>query len=214
MKYSREVIALGLVTLLAACGSHAPKNTTHPPVSASTSATTQPPDLNAELLTSSDLPVGWSSVPSAESSASEPQCLDNVKGDLKATSKAEATFVNGSSGLPALDELLNYLPGKGQTAMTVVSQALSGCGQISTTSGGQTLTGTIGTLSYPAVADQSFAYQMNLSGTVSGVSVTLGIDLVVFRKGDTVAMILYGNLGTPDISALQPIVQDAAAKLS
>jgi hypothetical protein len=55
---------------------------------------------------------------------------------------------------------------------------------------------------------------MNLSATVSGVSITFGIDLVVFPKADTVAMILYGDLGTPDINALQHLVLDAAAKLS
>jgi hypothetical protein len=40
------------------------------------------------------------------------------------------------------------------------------------------------------------------------------VALVVFRKADTVAMILYGDLGTPDIHALHTLVQDAAAKLS
>jgi hypothetical protein len=69
-------------------------------------------------------------------------------------------------------------------------------------------------MSFPAVADQSSAYQMNLSATVSGLSITFGIDLVVFRKADTVGMILYGDLGTPDIRALHHFATNAAAKLS
>ncbi len=54
---------------------------------------------------------------------------------------------------------------------------------------------------------------MNLSGTISGISVTLGIDLVLFRKADTVGFIFYADLGTPDILAVQTLVRDAAAKL-
>jgi hypothetical protein len=219
VRCSQVVIAGTLVMLVAACGSTAPKNTAppaaHPSTSApSTSATVPAPNLNAELLAVSDLPAGWSVVPSSDSSSPAPKCLQNVKSDLKATSKAEATFADGSNGLPVLDEYLAYLPSNGRSAMTVIRHVLSGCGHISVTSGGDTLAGTIGAMSFPAVGDQSSAYQMNLSATVSGLSITLGIDLVVFRKADTVAMIIYGDLGTPDIHALHPLVEDAAAKLS
>jgi hypothetical protein len=201
--------------LLVACGTNAPKSATPPAAHTAASATpaTRPaPNLSAELLAVNDLPVGWSVVPSSDSSSSTPKCLQNVQTDLKATSKAEATFED--NGLPVLDEYLAYLPGQGQPAMAAISQLLGGCGQISMTSDGQTLTGTVGAMSYPAVADQSSAYQMNLSGSVSGVSLTLGIDMIVFRKADTVAMILYGDLGSPDIAALQQFVQKAAVKLS
>lgn len=213
MKCSKGVIAGALIMFVAACGSSTPKTTSPPAARASASAATLPPDLKAELLAVSDLPVGWSVVPTTTSGAT-PECLANVKSGMKATSKAEVTFAGGSNGLPVLDEELNYLPGQGQLAMTFVSHALAGCGHISLTSDGHTLTGTVGVMSFPALADQSAAYQINLSGTVSGVSITLGLDLFVFRKADTVAIILYGDLGTPDIATLQPIVQHAAAKLS
>jgi hypothetical protein len=55
---------------------------------------------------------------------------------------------------------------------------------------------------------------VNLSGTASGTSITLDLDEVVFRKGDTVAVILYADLGTPDITVLQQAVQHAAAKMA
>ena len=58
------------------------------------------------------------------------------------------------------------------------------------------------------------AYQMNLSGTVSGSSFALDVDVVVFRKADTVALIEYFSLGAPDTQALRSFVQIAAAKLS
>jgi hypothetical protein len=210
-----------LVLLAAACGSNAPADsnapasTTPPVAQSSTTPTAAPaPDLNAELLTISDLPAGWSVVPSSGGSSAAPRCLLHAQTGLKATSKAEATFADGSDGLPLLGEYLSYLPGQGQSAMAFLSRRLSSCGHISLTSDGQALTGTMGAMSFPAVADQSSAYQMNLSASVSGLSITLGIDLIVFRKADTVAMILYGDLGTPDIQAVQRIVRHAAAKLS
>ena len=98
--------------------------------------------------------------------------------------------------------------------MAVISHVLSRCRRISVTSGGHTLAGTIGAMSFPAVADQSSAYQMNLSATVSGLSITLGVDLVVSGRPTQWRMILYGDLGTPDIHALHHLVEDAAAKLS
>jgi hypothetical protein len=214
VKWSKRVVAGALVVFVAACGSNAPKSNKPPAAQAASSPTAATPALNAELLAVSDLPSGWSVVPSTESSDAAPKCLESAKTDLKATSKGEATFVDGSNGLPVLDEFLAYLPGQGQQAMTEISQVMSGCGQITMTSGGQTLSGTVGAMSFPSVADQSSAYQMNLSATVSGVSIALGIDLVAFRKADTVAMILYADLGTPDVQALQTLVQGAAAKLS
>jgi len=204
--------------LVAACGGNAPSGSTTPKSNSSSSAapastptTTPPPDLNAELLSTSDLP-GWSAEGSSDSG--EPRCLDNVRAALRTASKAEAAFVDGSGGLPSLEESLAYVPGQGQSDMTAVSRILAGCGPINLTTGGQTLSGTVSKMSFPGIADQSSAYKMNLSGTLSGVQATLGVDIVVFRKADTVAMILFGNLGTPNRRALHRIVQDAAAKLS
>lgn len=219
MKFSHGVIAGALVMLVAACGSNAPSGSTTPPKSsssspaapASTPVVTPAPDLTAELLSLSDLPAGWSAVGSSDSG--EPKCLDTVRSDLNAVSKAEATYVGASSGLPDLEESLAYVPGKGQSDMLAVSRVLSGCGHVSVTQGGQTLTGTLRSLSFPAVADQSSAYQVTLSGTVSGQSVTLVFEIVVFRRADTVAIILYANPGAPDIQALKPLVRKAVAKV-
>jgi hypothetical protein len=98
--------------LVAACGSNAPASTT--------SATTATP---ATALAST----------SAQALAPVPvsECLRNVKTDMKAVSKAEATFTDGSNGLPELDESLSYLPGRGEKAMKLIAQVMAGCGQIS-----------------------------------------------------------------------------------
>ncbi len=213
MRCSRGVLAGALIVLLAACGSNSPKSTTTPAAHASAQAATTAPDLNAELLSVSDLPAGWSVIPSTSSGSTEAECLKNAKTVVKGTSKADAQFAGGSNGLPLVDEALGYTPGQASKAMAAFSQVMAGCGHISVTSGGDTLTGTVGAMSFPAVADQSAAWQMNLSGTISGLSVTLGFDIVLFRRADSVGLIVYGDLGTPDILAVQTLVRDAAAKL-
>lgn len=201
--------------LVAACGGNTPssspsQSTPTSVAPASSPTTTPPPDLNSELLATSDLP-GWSA--QANSDAGEPRCLDQVRSDLNAVSNAQATFTDGSNGLPVLEETLYYVPGQGQSKMAVVKQTLAGCGTVSMVSSGHTFTGSVGSLLFPAVADQSSAYKMNLSATSSGQSVTLAIDMVVFRKADTVAIIFYGNVGSANKQALKPLVRDAAAKL-
>jgi hypothetical protein len=201
--------------LVAACGGNTPssspsQSTPTSVAPASSPTTTPPPDLNSELLATSDLP-GWSA--QANSDAGEPRCLDQVRSDLNAVSNAQATFTDGSNGLPVLEETLYYVPGQGQSDIAVVKQTLAGCGTVSMVSSGHTFTGIVGSLLFPAVADQSSAYKMNLSATSSGQSVTLAIDMVVFRKADTVAIILYGNVGSANKQALKPLVRDAAAKL-
>ncbi len=106
------------------------------------------------------------------------------------------------------------MPGQGQSDMPTVSRILARCGPITLTNAGRTVSGTVSKMSFPGVADQSSAYKMNLSGTLSGVQATLDVDIVVFRKADTVAMILFGNLGSANRRVLHRIVQSAAAKLS
>jgi len=217
MKSLPVVIAFGLAMLLAGCGSSAPRSTTSPSADASASATTRAPDLKAELLVISDLPAGdWSVVRNTTSGAT-PSCFAVVRSDLdlKAATQAQVTFIHGSNSLPVFEELLAYLPGRGQSSMTAATHVISGCGHISLTLGGQNLTGVVRPVSFPAVGDQSAAYQLSLSGTVSGQPVTLGVDAIIFRKGDIVATIQYVDLGPPlDITALEQITQLAAAKVS
>ncbi len=110
-------------------GTTPPKSSSSSPAApASTPVVTPAPDLTSELLSLSDLPAGWSAVGSSDSG--EPKCLDTVRSDLNAVSKAEATYVGGSSGVPDLEESLAYVPGKGQSDMLAVSRVLSGCGHV------------------------------------------------------------------------------------
>lgn len=212
---------LAVVVVAASCGGT--RNPTAADHTAATTAlpgttppatTTPKPDLKTELIGLSDLPAGWSVDNSSSSSSSTPKCFTSVKTDLHASEKAEASYQDGSNGVPALEEYLAYVPGNGQHAMALVTQVFNSCGQISFTSGGYTFSGTVGQMAFPAMGDQSSAWQINLSTKASGLDITAGVDTIAIRKNDTVCLLLYIDLGTPDIATLQQLAQKAAVKLS
>jgi len=64
-------------------------------------------------------------------------------------------------------------------------------------------------LSFPALGSQSAAYQA--SGTVSGL--TIGVDLVLALKGTQVAVMAYGDVGTPNITQVVALATKAVAKI-
>lgn len=213
MKWSMRVLTAALVALTAACGTNSPRQAAHTSAAAA-SAATPIPDLRDELLGFLALPSGWSVVPSRHARSGGLACIADPTSGLKAERKAVVNFQYGS-GFPVLVEELFYFPGQGQKAMADWARAMSGCGPVSITSvtGGNTFTGTVGALSFPAVGDQSAAWQISLAGTVSGESVSIGYDIVVFRKASTVAVILYSYQGAPDIRSLRILVDAAASRV-
>lgn len=217
-------IGIGLVSTLAlaCCTGQGAKSTTVTTAAASTPTSGSPsgppttiPDVKAELLTLSDLPAGWSvNNSNSDSSSSAPKCVQNARnttGYDKA--KAEADFQDGSNGLPALDEEIVYQPGHAQQTMAQFAQVMAGCGKIQFSISGHTLTGTVGQMSFPSLGQQTEPYQINLSTTVSGLDITVGLDLIAIRQGDEIAVIYYGDLGTPDINQVQEFAQKAISKI-
>jgi hypothetical protein len=182
--------------------------------SATPTTTARPPDLNAELMSLTDMPAGWSVDKSSSSGVSTTGCFANIKEHFNSKEKAEADYQDGSDGIPEFDEALSWLPGQSQQALAAITTALNGCGQVSFTSGGSKFTGTVGEMSFPTVGDQSDAWQVNLSGKVSGLNITVGIDIAVFRKGDTDGALIYDDLGTPDLATFEQLTNKAVAKVT
>lgn len=192
------------------------KTTASSTAPASPAPTTAPaPDLTSELLQVGDLPAGWSVDNSASSSSSsEPKCISDAKPAAAPTAQAQAAFQDGSNGLPSLSEELAYLPGKAVSALTAASTALASCKQATFTSGGYKFSGTFGQMSFPSIGQQSAAYQWNLSTVSSGLTITLGIDILVFRQGQTDGLLVYLDLGTPDLTAFESFARQAGTKLA
>jgi len=212
------IISAGVASGVVACGGGSKTLTTVPGPTPPTGPAPPPiPNLQAELLTPSDMPAGWSVDKSPSDATSRPSCLKNLDAQLHTgeISRAEAKYQGGSNSIPHLDETLAfYGHGVATGKLAIFDQTISRCGQVTFSSGGNTFTGTIGAMSFPAVGDESYAYQMNLSTKANGLNVTIGFDVVVARKGDTAFDLALTDLGTPDLSQFRGLVTKALAKLS
>lgn len=212
------------VALLAACGSSSNSpGASSPKTSAQTSSSssqspsssptpsTPPRDLNPQLLTVADLPAGWSVSHSTSSGGgATPPCIKALKVRFHSSSKAEASFVKGTD-VPILNEVIGYFGTAAATAAVFNAgvAALNACTTMSFKADGYTYSGSIGAMSFPHLGDQSSAWQL----TLTSQGYTFGFDVVVARKGPELALVLYGDLGTPNLDDVTALVTKAVAKM-
>jgi hypothetical protein len=163
--------------------------------------------LRSKLLTLSNFPIGWTvDNSSSGGGAVTGGCLAGVKTAPKTETKVSASFENGQ--LPQLAESL--VSGRaGASAYGRVNHVLAGCKHFTVTSNGQSLTLTVGAMSFPTVGDESSAYGVTFS--VKGVNA--GADFVLFKVGFITGLIEYADIGQPDPSQLQAFVTEAVNKI-
>jgi hypothetical protein len=162
--------------------------------------------LKAKALSLSNLPTGWS-VDNSSNNSSGPTsgCLAGLKRIGHGT-KVTVSFENGQ--LPVLEELLAN--GRGElAAYNQLNHILAGCKHFTSTSNGQSVTYTVGAMSFPSVGSHSSAYSVAFS--VQGVNA--GFDIVLFQFGSIVGAIAYGDIGQPDPASVQAYVTEAVNKL-
>jgi hypothetical protein len=171
------------------------------------------PDLKAQLLTVAELPAGWSidNSNSGGDKTSTPSCLRRpLDSELHANAKADASFVRGSD-FPWLNQGIAYF-GDDATAsakLSTIAAILNGCKDLSYTSDGHKVTGSMGVMSFPNFGDHSQAWDMTL--TAEGT--TVGFDLVLMQKGAELEQLFYGDLGWLDVTELQTLAESAADKM-
>lgn len=213
-------LAVTATFVLAACsGSTGGSGSAATTSSGGSSAATAPagttsapaPNVKSQLLSVSDLPTGWAIDNSQDNGdTSTPPCLRSLKSKLQTTDKAEADFVKGTD-FPALQQQLAYY-GTTSTAAgkyTAATGILNNCKDVSFTTDGEKVHGTIGQLSFPKLGEDSTAWQLVLSQQ----GITVGIDAVLVHKASELALFLYGDLGTPDTSEFTDIINKALAKM-
>jgi len=204
-------VAAVVAASVAGCGSSggghrsvAPSSVASAPSAAPTGSSASP-DVRAQLLAVTDLPAGWS-VDTAATKA--PACL-NTATQTAERAAAYADVNLTQQPLPAMQEALGYFPGGGATAAyTTVTGSVAGCGQVSYTIAGAKFAGSIGPLTFPAVADQSTAYSLNLNGAGG----TIALDIIVFRAGDEVGLFYYADFGSVEQSEFAKYVALAVKK--
>ena len=86
---------------------------------------------------------------------------------------------------------------------------MAACRAISFTSQGQTISGTVGAMSFPKVGGRSSAFAIKL--IVQGVNV--GADHVIFEVGQYGGAIGDEDIGQPDATQLQGFVTEAINKI-
>lgn len=204
MHTARIVVAVGLLAaFVLGIGGHA-------------KAKAKVPNLQAQLLPLSAMPSGWTvDHTSASGTASTPKCLkDAIKS--KKTAKATVSYDGGTSGLPSLEEDLDYyaVTSQAKRAITDWAHTLDGCRQITLTAGGDKFTGQVGAMAFPSMGQQSAAFQVSLTTKASQLDITLGIDVAAIRKGRTDVLLEYIDLGTPDVTTLQGFASKALRRVS
>jgi hypothetical protein len=166
-------------------------------------------EVQSKSLALSDMPTGWSVDHSTSGALSNPggclSALEALKKPAKGTVRAHVQY--DDQEVPAVQETLEA--GKGAIARyDKYLKTLNGCTSVSFSDSGQTITGTVGAMSFPTVGNSSSAYAMNF--TIEGESV--GLDVVFFRVGQYDGDLEYVDY-SPDTSTMQAFAQEAAAKV-
>jgi hypothetical protein len=168
-------------------------------------------NLKPQLLTVAELPTGWAVDNSSDSSDSgAPPCLKDLKATFNTSDRAKVDFVKGTD-LPQFEQSLGYF---GTIAAALAkyqagAAILNNCKDVSFTSDGHKFTGSIGALSFPKVGQQSSAWQL----VISTQGVTVGLDAVLVQVGPELTMLIYGDLGGPDLDEATSLARKAVAKM-
>jgi hypothetical protein len=166
--------------------------------------------LQAETLSLSNMPTGWSVEKLATGTATDRTgCLKGLRAlGLPAKGIARADVTYQSHTVPAFEETLE----SGKGALPRYEHYLSileTCKQVSvTTSKGIQVSGSVKAMSFPTVGSSSSAFALDWSA--GGVNV--GTDIVLFRVGQVDGRIAYGDY-SPDKATLQALATAAVDKV-
>ena len=159
--------------------------------------------VQSKALSISDMPTGWS-VNNSKSSGTS-----NCSGSNRAAKhdvRVEVSYQNGN--VPDMAEAIEGGPSAAAEYKAALKR-LNKCTMLKVTSGGTTLSGGGGAMSFPATAGaKTNAYAFHL--TDKGVSI--GFDLVLFQAGKYSGLVTVGDVGTPDTTLLQYFVSAAIDK--
>jgi hypothetical protein len=179
----------------------------------STSSPSAPPDLQAQLLSVRDLPVGWGTDLSAPlSQDNEPACLYQAQTNLRSTTAAQARFVGGIY-VPIFSESLSYFgaTSAASAALTRASNALTTCGPVAFRSGTTFYVGAIGPALAAGLGSDARAWRLSLRGSDGSV---IGAYLVLARHDAIVLLAIVADARQPVRPALLALPVTAYFKIT
>jgi hypothetical protein len=167
-------------------------------------------DVKSQLLTVADLPAGWKvdNSKGGNDNSGEPSCLAGMDAMADPEPAADITFVQ-ADGIPMLIENIGYVGDSAKRYMSAATEALDGCTDVSFNADGDTLRGTVSSLTFPQLGDEARAWRMAF--TVQGIA--FDFDLAFVRKGSELLMIGYANLGMRPPAELELFATRALAKM-
>jgi hypothetical protein len=159
------------------------------------------------LITQSDMPDGWSAVPSDPSIDAEPVGFcqaDAVSGidQIRAT----GAFQQQDQGLYLQETLIGFAPGDATAWMNWVEPSVN-CKQVTDNSVSPPVVYQVAPLNIPAVGDQMLAFRLSVSDPSFG---EVAYDIVYTRVGNCVAAVANLALGVANSDLTQTAAQAAA----
>ncbi len=173
--------------------------------------------MNGALLSTSDLPTGFTAMPPTPSSDTSKVCGLQSYRD-RAVTRGEIDFQQQPSPTSVMfigDSIDAFPAGVAKTALDQVQAGLSSCTSFTTTSSGQTITFQVSRLSFPRLDDQTLALRLMgqpQGGALQGTSVAA--EIIVIRAGNNIAVV--GNVSIPglDSSLTESLARRQATNLA
>jgi pimeloyl-ACP methyl ester carboxylesterase len=165
--------------------------------------------VTSRLLSTSNLPAGWTAVASQQSTLDLPKnkCLSGLTAKSRTNvTSASVSFAERSS-LPGLGEYLETGPAIASDYARGVRD-LSACHSLTFIQGKKTIRASISSVPLPMVGSASAAYSLEFS--VSGLHVV--VDIVLFRSTKYVGEVIYSDSVPPQAKALEVLAREAAEK--
>lgn len=164
--------------------------------------------LSGELLTTSQMPTGWTQSFTTSEGVGCVHDLLEPKG-VKQTAAAQAYFLGTVDELPRFDEkIATYSNTK--TAYKKVIATINACHTLTGLFDGLQISGSVTSMSFTHYGNASAAYAM----TVTDAHGTLHYDYLIVRKGSVLGAFLEGSYPEVVTSEFQSLVKAGVKKLT
>jgi hypothetical protein len=178
------------------------------PVLGSSAATISQVKLSSELLSSSEVPAGWTAAINTTDGVGCVHGLLEPKG-VTQTRSASVYFLGSDNELPRFDEkIATYSNAK--SAYRKIIAHINACHILTGLFDGLQISGSVGPMSSARYGNASAAYAM----TVSDSRGTLHYDYLIVRKGSVIGAFLEGSYPEVIPSEFQSLVGAGVKKLT
>jgi hypothetical protein len=181
--------------------------------STTTTASSKDVDLDQVVVQLSDLPTGWSvSPPDSEDETDDSFCEgQDPFNEIKAKEEVESSFQQSDFG-PFVASGASIYTGDDQAdeVMGLLTTMANKCQKFTETDDDGTKTEyTISPLSFPDMADDTFAFRMSAMSPFG----PFNLDVAAVRDDDTVVSIINGGIGAADSDLTESLMRTMVGRL-